>query len=737
MAMLSHMMSRRTSALFLVASAVLLALPACNLSDPNQDLPILQPGRPHLADMSGGTQDQGMNQDMPDPLDMSAPQDMPPVTVDMPADMPTSACDVCGAGEVCHMDACCTPQTCDVLGCGTHETCGMVVDCGACDCTPENFQAECPSRPCEQVTGCEPDGQGCLYEPVVCGGLACNCLDPEGCSDDDLFRCAGDDGALTCPASACRPAPVMGRDGTVTYANECVTPQQAACDPDDVCVGSGICLLDTCAPDGCGTCKLGRWECNGDMSGAVCDEIDFSILGLPSIECDDTVSTSTFIYVDPNVGEDDLAQGSRDVPFKTLEAAMAKAETRPPAVIILGRSPGIDGPLQLVNGVSIIGGFGGAPLWERSPDITPTILVTTPSANGDIAGVIAKDITSPTIFRGFSINVSKAGDGGSAYGMIVEDSPRLFLTDLSIEVGGAGVGADGTPGQIGAGGAIGDNAGTPNGAPETVNMMCPIANGGAGGNGRVCVANGVAAEGSDGQDSAAGVAGGNYNPNDNGSMGGSANGRESDGADGSAAPVQDNVSAGRWDPDYDRASASGADGSHGRGGGGGSGSGCAPIGFGGVSEGGGGGAGASGGCGGTAGEAGDHGGGSFGLFIINSTGIVLGRLSILTGPGGDGGNGGQGGDGGEAGARGGLPGGPSGPAAGQGGSGGGASGGGAGGHGAGGPGGPSIGIYCHQTDVMPDPQSQITPGQPGNGGGGPGNNGADGISRALFQCQMP
>ena len=259
------------------------------------------------------------------------------------------------------------------------------------------------------------------------------------------------------------------------------------------------------------------------------------------------------------------------------------------------------------------------------------------------------------------------------------------------------------------------------------------ANGGAGGNGRVCINNSVAQEGTDGFDSPAGVNGGNYTPNNVGNPGSGANGTEPDGADGIPQALQFDVANGKWAPTYDVLAASGADGNHGRGGGGGSGSGCAPI-FSGSSIGGGGGSGASGGCGGEGGGAGQYGGGSFGLFLINSTGLSVSHLSITTSSGGDGGAGVDGAPGGLGGTRGGFPGPPQGQAAGQGGAGGRASDGGAGGHGAGGPGGPSIGVYCHQSDVALDSASQVMPGQGGLGGPSSGAEGLSGLSTATYLC---
>ena len=721
------------------ASTFLLAvllLSGCNLGDPLADQPVLQPDRPGLGKDMSSTLDMASPQDMSTTLDMS--QDMPPVDmVDGAPDMPLADMDACGGScadnEVCHMDACCAPQTCEALGCGTHETCGQALDCGPCACSQDNFQADCPSRPCERVVGCEPDGAGCIYEPVLCDRMACTCIDPMGCTEDELRRCFDENNGLTCPAIACDPSPMMGSGGEPLFANVCVQPERASCDTGDVCVGSAECQLDTCVPTGCGTCQLGRWECNGDMSGAECDEIDFSILGLPAIECDDTLATSTFIFVDPDVGDDVLAQGSREVPFATLEAAMARAVMRPPAVIIVGRTPGIVGPLTLVDGVSIIGGFGGAPGWIRNPDLSPVIQVSNVPTDEDSVGVVARNITSPTIFRGFSIDVARATDGRSAYGMIVEDSPKLYLSDLSINVGAGGDGFVGRVGLQGADGDVGVDAGTPAGAPPTENSACPAANGGGGGNGRVCVNNSVAQEGSPGFDSPAGVSGGSYGGNGAGNPGDGASGTEPAGADGVPQNLQFEVSNGKWAPVYDIQAADGADGEHGRGGGGGSGSGCAPL-FQGASIGGGGGAGASGGCGGSGGGGGRHGGGSFGLFLINSTGLQLSALTISTGAGGAGGAGASGTDGGLGGARGSFPGPPQGQFAGQGGAGGRASNGGAGGHGAGGPGGPSIGVYCHQSDVPLDSESQVTVGPSGLGGPSAGAEGLRGLSTEAYLC---
>ena len=135
-------------------------------------------------------------------------------------------------------------------------------------------------------------------------------------------------------------------------------------------------------------------------------------------------------------------------------------------------------------------------------------------------------------------------------------------------------------------------------------------------------------------------------------------------------------------------------------------------------DGGGGGGGGSGGGGGFAGSAGSFGGGSFGIYLYNSSANLISG-SIVTGNGGPGGVGGSGGPGASGGVGGG--GGPEGCArCGSGGNGGAGGAGGVGGSGGGGAGGPSIGVFNRGSGTMTVTGTTINVGSGGAGGSTPG-----------------
>ena len=131
---------------------------------------------------------------------------------------------------------------------------------------------------------------------------------------------------------------------------------------------------------------------------------------------------------------------------------------------------------------------------------------------------------------------------------------------------------------------------------------------------------------------------------------------------------------------------------------------------------------------------GDPGGGSFGLYLYNSS-VDIQLSTVTAGDGGRGGNGGPGGAGG-IGGRGGAGGTTCTSEVGQGGHGGRGGNGGLGGYGGGGAGGPSIGIYKAGTSTAGLHDTKVAHGPPGQGGEGnspvPSSNGQTGIAAAVY-----
>ncbi len=172
-----------------------------------------------------------------------------------------------GGGDV---DAGCTPRTCAGLGCGVFgDDCGVMITCTAtCECTEQNFESACPSRPCMTLSGCvdfacnyaqatctQTDGgaQACAATPT-CSGPGCGqvCTDADGGCDSKLYACGG--GICANVTSYCDPSPIV-MNGKIVYQNRCVAPPNV----------------------GCGTCQLGSQQCDAPSDRFTCTELPIPV----------------------------------------------------------------------------------------------------------------------------------------------------------------------------------------------------------------------------------------------------------------------------------------------------------------------------------------------------------------------------------------------------------------------------------------------------------------------------
>ncbi len=551
-----------------------------------------------------------------------------------------------GGGQVC------SPLTCASANasCGTvSDGCGGTLSCGACACTATTFATDCPSRPCETATGCT--NNACVYEPVTCGFEQCTGCVPGadgGCADSSVRACGGG----------------------------CATNY---CDPSQSLVGGKPVFANTCRPRTdlrCGTCNLGGLSCGADAGVASCNAPVIPDVNPALIECNGGSPSATILFVQPDstVGMHD---GSKEFPFLSLDEALAAAATRGSRAVIIGGSPTINAPLTLANGVSILGGFTGAPTWvlddTRRPVFTAPISA---AANGRLVGLVANTISAVTVLSNVDVVVpsvvSSGGPGLSTVGAQLINASNLTLVNVHFVVGDAQAGAAGTP----AGAADGTVPPSANGASARLftgnspaclrsgftttlgaAAVAPTCGGvldsaGLGGNGAntfVSANTGQPAGFSRGFDAPTGAAGG---------LASSMNTTLIPGPGQPGAPWTTVASPGMagtaslsWVANLPVALGRGGDGvrgAPGRGGGGGS-SGYSSEAAGQNSNtcyvGGSGGAGGAGGCGGLGGAGGAPGGWTLGLALSGSSAPRLINVTVQLGRGGDGGSGGHGGDG--------------------------------------------------------------------------------------------
>ncbi|MBI5528785.1 MAG: choice-of-anchor D domain-containing protein [Deltaproteobacteria bacterium] len=660
---------------------------------------------------------------------------------------------------VAHGKPRCTGGACGVLSCdpgwddcagGYGDGCETNTDtnparCGSCAkaCSVANGTAGCVGGSCT-VAYCNLGRGDCA------GGYADGCETDTAQNIDHCGKCNNPctvaNGTAGCAANTCVVAscnPGFG-DCTGGYADGCETDTNSS---GQHCGGCGNdCTLvfphasGACQGGGCvmGACEADYWNANGSnsdgceyeceyVSGADDPDGAFTDTNCDGIDGD----AAHAIFVAPD--GDDNNTGTIAAPVKTIAKGIELAAAQDPRWAVYVSAGAYAEGVTMVSGVSLFGGYSRADGWKRSATNFTQIV-------GGTTAVQATLLFAPTILDQLMISSTNASAGANSIGIYVNAAAaNLTINACNISAGKGGSGADGSNGAAAADTATGGSNGTNGnctddskpgaGGAGGTNASCPSANGGRGGNGGTQATNKTGENGAPGATGACGGTG-VHNSDCNGDSGGngcpgSPGGAGTDGAAGNGAG---SVSGANWTP------SNGADGNDGGGGGGGGGgaggSGRNPDGTGcwpsnsGAGNGGGGGGGA--GCGGKKATKGTGGGGSFGVFVYDSSPVIR-NSSVATAGGGNGGRGGTGGNGG--------PGKGAGAGAtnccgeiGCGGNGGAGAAGGRGGHGGGGGGGVSYGVY--KAGASSPTLSGITYSIGGGGSGGTsaGNPGATGAA---------
>jgi hypothetical protein len=456
-------------------------------------------------------------------------------------------------------------------------------------------------------------------------------------------------------------------------------------------------------------------------------------LGFTDSNCDDidgTVRNAIFVAPDGKDGD----QGTRAEPKRQISAAVAAALAAGKDVYA---AAGSYDRVEAATGVSVYGGYEPR-TWARRADLITFIA-------GSPEGVFARAATRVVLqllkVQGTTSQVNPPL-GASFYGIRALEGAGLTLQRVTVTARRGQPGADGPAGLNGSAGAPGADGrdgecdGDTPGPGGAGGGGAFGRNGGAGGRGGLDTG-GRPGFGLSGAPGLFGAPGGDGGPGeDPGGDGGhgvpGASGQ--DGADGPGASlpaIQDEA----WKGAIGSNGVAATPGNGGGGGGGGGGQQCLLCDNGSGNGGGGGGGAGGGGSGGRGGEAA---GGSFGLYLHNSTARVTENSQIIPG---NGGTGGRGGDGGSQGLGGGGGGGADYcvDEIGEGGDGGPGGFGGHGGGGGGGTGGPSVGILRaagSRTTVSADSAVQSAAagaGGPGGAGGtGTGGTGAGGIAGPIY-----
>ncbi|MBW2732645.1 MAG: hypothetical protein JRH20_09640 [Deltaproteobacteria bacterium] len=469
------------------------------------------------------------------------------------------------------------------------------------------------------------------------------------------------------------------------------------------------------------------------------------------------------------LGTDDKTCGSVQQPCRSITYGMEQALSLGVASAVRVAGGEYAESIDLLDGVSIFGGFSSDFKTGLGADAT---IINGTLLSGEAIALRAESIRRPTEVAHLTLRATDGERaGGSSYGVLVGDSPALSLKDLVIIAGAGSPGAksnDGAKGDDGEAGTLGANAGFFLAIPLGCSPMpgagiggtttCGSA-GGKGGGGAVidiftlCYGEaGFPAEGVLGatltcSDTTKGQGGIGGNPGREDNCAGTITTVEATpGTDGCAGSLGEDGVHGRGGLSmgtFDQAGiylpadgATGLNGEHGGGGGGGGGGGEFEACDGGVFHGAGGGGGGAGGCGGEGGEGGKGGGGSFGIVVrMGHASLSITGCQVETGAGAKGGDGGAAGASGSAGvagnggaawagATGGGKGGPGGAS-------------GAGGPGGGGGGGPSIGLVVGEGPMPWVVETTFKVSTAGLGGGSSqtGEDGAQGMSQDTYTSE--
>ena len=449
------------------------------------------------------------------------------------------------------------------------------------------------------------------------------------------------------------------------------------------------------------------------------DRPDSSYLDMNNDGLDGMCDNAIFVSEDGS----DLNSGDISHPMASIIEGITKANESGKKDVYV--SEGIyNGTVEMIDEISIYGGFIESDLWSRDESVHP-IINSTKEVNNKIIGIKAHNIHSPTYLDTVEIITGNSTSGTSCgiWCYNITDN-MLNIRNCIIHAGNGGDGVNGANGANGQAGSAGSNglltAGGAGGAG--------IYNGGNGGLGGANppILPGLPGGNGAGPSGGSGGAGGPLLPLPGPGGAGGNGGNGANGGNGGVGNGNGTVVNNFW---YGFDGNNGGDGVHGSGGGGGGGGACNPLS---ISTGGGGGGGGGGGSRGLGGAGGTSGGGSIGILLVEAN-ITITHNTIFTANGGNGGNGGDGGIGGSGGA-GGAPGaqtGIPGLMGFAGGSGGNGCDGGNGGAGGGGAGGVSLGIYCYNSDSLIS-DNLYTIGSGGSGGSSVGNNGVQGESGDIY-----
>ncbi len=306
----------------------------------------------------------------------------------------------------------------------------------------------CRAGVCQGDCACSAATEGEGFACLVTAPDGKRCAGLQMCSDGRLDRCA--------PAleEACNLADddcdgsidedfrnARGQYVTQQHCGACANPcappgpnMTAEClaDPNPGCAircNDGFVDVDRIAQNGC---ECERWTGNGPPPG-----------GRGDSDCDGIVDvTDDFVYV--TMTGSDAEPGNLERPLRTISAALARAAATSPVKSVLVARGIYDGPITLRTGISVFGGYR-PDFRDRNLELYPVVIEGTGAAGGGAPVLIARQISIPTRFDGFTILGSDAvTPGDSSTTAVFEDCTTAMQVSHVTFL--AGRGADGSSG---------------------------------------------------------------------------------------------------------------------------------------------------------------------------------------------------------------------------------------------------------------------------------------------------
>ena len=268
---------------------------------------------------------------------------------------------------------------------------------------------------------------------------------------------------------------------------------------------SPFCETSASAPFCDFTCDSGYYDADGEVyNGCECSYVSADDTPFDGIDADCDGSDGDHaeaIHVSSDTGSAS-GDGSLTYPLDNIQAGIDLALTEGLSWVLVAMGS-YDEDLWLEDGITLYGGYD-TDFAQRDATLFTTVIEGTGSSADSPATVCARDISSDTLFDGFTvIGASAAGGGQSAIAVWLQDCDAgLTLANNIIEAD------DGRDGDDGADGADGDDGSDGvDGTDGAYNDCTDLPYGGSGG-GSTC--DGTATDGGDGGDAICPSALGSY-----------------------------------------------------------------------------------------------------------------------------------------------------------------------------------------------------------------------------------